>query len=130
MQPFRSLLTALGLAPRGLARVESIHFESLTERTLVLSPGTPVEAPGVVYLAAVHAPTGRTVGRWFRVAGAAAEPRYDERSRRQRGRVYVSIPVKPGDWLADQLALRSRVGDLVACTTGAPHGALAPALRR
>lgn len=120
MNLFRTLQHRLGITPRGFARIESIHFESLTERTLVLAPGVAGAAP-CVYLAAVHPRDGRAVGRWFRVAEPAEHPRYDERARRQRGRIYVRIPIARGDWLAEQLALRSRAGDRVLCTVADTH---------
>ena len=125
-----SLLARLGLVSTPTARIESIHFESLTLRTLVLAPGPQVEGPGVVYLALVNPSDGKTYGRWFRVAAPRADdPRYDEHPRRRRGRVYVSVPIVRGDWLGTELALRSRKGDAVLCAPRAGAHAAQPAVQ-
>lgn len=131
MHLFTPFLVSLGLAaPSRVAHIESIHFESLTVRTLVLAPGPRVEAPGVVYLARVNPQDGQTYGRWFRVVTPrAGDPRYDEFSRRRRGRIYVSVPVSPGDWLATELALRTRKGDTVVCALRAPAHAAQPVVQ-
>ena len=112
-----ALASLLGL-PITHARIESVHFESLTERTLALSARTPVSG-GRVYLGLVR--DGRVVGRWFPVAAPRADRRYREDTRRNRGLVYVTVPITKGDWLTDELALRSRKGDRVLCSLPATN---------
>lgn len=118
MQLFRQFFE-----PDHTARIESIHFESLTLRTLVLAPGPQLEPNGTVYLALRNPQDGRVHGRSFAVVPErTADPRYEECSRRRRGRIYVSVPVVRGDWLGSELALRSRKGDALLCRAKARRG--------